>query len=116
MTTKGPRPFLQLRRAGTIHIVAILLILIPFGATPDAAAPRQEPTTRVDGRQFSLRAKATRAMFFGTLDLYSVGIYTSEPIRGVNELRNSDMPKALRVGVLYDGGMPEKIPSIGGRS
>lgn len=50
-------------------------------------------------------------MLFGTVDLYSVGIYTGAQVSSSKRLRDSSLTKAVRVAVLYEGGMPAKVPS-----
>lgn len=94
----------------TFQLASLIAISVGLAAAT-LAGQEHTATTKVDGQQLSLRAKATRATLFGTVELYSVGIYTRAPVAGVRELRRSSVTKAVRVAVLYDGGMPGKVPA-----
>jgi hypothetical protein len=82
-----------------------LLLPSPLPAQGHRAA------VEIAGQSLPLRAKATRDMLFGTVDLYSVGIYAAQSVTGPAELRDAKLTKAIRLAVLYSGGMPATVPS-----
>jgi hypothetical protein len=89
----------------------VLLVLLMTLLATAAGRGQSRPTGRVGGEQIVQRAHATRSMLFGAVPLYSVGIYTAHPVRGVLDLRRADLTKGVRIAVLYKGGMPQDIPS-----
>jgi uncharacterized protein YcsI (UPF0317 family) len=87
-------------------------VAIAIGVLAAALSGQQHaPAAEVAGQQLTLRAKATRSTLFGTVDLYSVGIYTGAQVSSSRRLPDSSLTKAVRVAVLYEGGMPAKVPS-----
>ncbi len=87
-------------------------VAIAIGVLAAALSGQQHaPAAEVAGQQLTLRAKATRSTLFGTVDLYSVGIYAGAQVSSSKRLRDSSLTKAVRVAVLYEGGMPAKVPS-----
>ena len=95
-----------------VLVRAIMLILACGAGTAKAAeAGEQEATITVGGETLALQAKGTRSRLFGSVDVYSVGVYASREVNSVEALRDPQLTRAVRLKILYDGGMPAKIPS-----
>ena len=98
-----------------VRVLAPSFVLVLVCAAGTAATrgegKQQQATARVGGETLPLQAKGTRSRLFGSVDVYTVGIYASREVNTVEALRDPQVARAVRVNVVYDGGMPEKIPS-----
>lgn len=114
-----PRPSVFKRRSTSANggfrvlLLPVMLVFVCAAAMTSASADatEQEATVTVGGETLALQAKGKRSMLFGSVDIYSVGVYASREVNSAGALRNQQLTRAVRVNVLYDGGMPEKIPS-----
>lgn len=90
-------------------MVMSLLIAVILGLAPTAFAVTPG-SLEVSGTRLSLQGQGTRSKFF--VDLYSVALYLPHrfPADEAGRIWNERLPKALRVQILYNGSLPDKIP------
>lgn len=86
---------------------ALALAAALLGA-PAASAQDAPSQLRIGEVTVTLAAEGTRERWF--IDLYRVALYAPTPTPTLDSLR-ADVPKALRIEVLYGGDMPESIPA-----
>jgi Chalcone isomerase-like len=80
--------------------LAFLLCLIP---SVDAQAGPPPATLSVEGRApLTLASQAARRDMLGTVELYTIAVYTNDGTISRELLASSEAPKALRVQVSYD--------------
>lgn len=89
----------------------LMLVFLCVAATSPGLAGEQDATATVGGETLPLQAKGTRSKLFGAVDIYTVGVYAARDVNTVEALRDPQLTRAVRVKVVYDGGMPAKIPS-----
>lgn len=81
---------------------AALLLLT---ATTLAGAVELADTVEVGGEQLPLVGHGVRESFF--MSLYAVGLYLPEDSSDLSYIRSDDIPKSIRIKVLWDGSMPD---------
>lgn len=91
--------------------MTLVFICAAASGTAAGEAGGQEATAAVAGETLALQAKGTRSRLFGSVDIYTVGVYASREVNSVEALRDPQLTRAVRVKVVYDGGMPAKVPS-----
>lgn len=76
------------------------------------AALIAQPATLHNGTDaLALAGRATRSRLFGLVDIYGVALYVPQGRATIDSIRSARVPVALRVEILYNGSLPDEIPS-----
>jgi hypothetical protein len=94
------------RRARAAAVLVFLVLL----ARVQSAAATAPAAMDVGNHHLTLQGQGIRSKFF-VIDLYSVALYLPRRIPDVRHIWDADVPKALRVEILYGGSLPDKIPT-----
>ena len=97
-------------RVVSVAMVVVYAVCAAGTTTAAVGAGEQHATATVAGETLALQAKGTRSRLFGAVDIYTVGVYSARDVDSVEALRHPQLTRAVRVNVVYDGGMPAKIP------
>ncbi|MFN2446040.1 MAG: hypothetical protein ABR606_10745 [Vicinamibacterales bacterium] len=79
-----------------------------MGHRHSGAACGQDGSAR--GDSLTRASQATRSKLFGLVDIYRVTLYAASGQASIDALRTARRPIALRVDILYDGSLPDRIP------
>jgi Chalcone isomerase-like len=100
-------PSMMNSRTPSIRAAALLAAAALAGwASGAAAAPPS--SIGVSTTRLTLQGQATRSKCL--IDLYSIALYLPHPFPDAGRIWNQTVPKALRVEILYNGSLPDKIP------
>lgn len=96
---------------GAFIALAVMLVLVVLTSHAAGAASSTVPNTvEAFGRHLTLNGHAVRSKLLGMVDLYSVALYLPDEMPRTALIGDKTLAKAIRLEVLYDGSIPDKIP------
>ncbi len=71
----------------------------------------QPQTLQIGEHTLTKASQATRSRLFGSVNIYRVSLYVDQTHATLDALRALRSPIARRVDILYEGSLPDEIPS-----